>query len=269
MEDFYLFASHFDIQNLPAWKCPNCPRGHLVPAKNQLKVTEAPRSIMFHDFPEYEQGWDYGTFSSNLICNAQECNELIIVSGDATKSIEYPAINPDDENDIVFEYEWELTPRYFSEPIRVFSLEGYPHPVNAILIKAFGLMWYDAPSCANRIRSVVEKILDLKKVKKFSTRNGKRNTIALHHRIVEFKKINKEVGHLFEAVKWIGNAGSHSDDKKIKREDLLTAFLMLEHALDKLYNTESHRLKKIATAINKSKGPVKKKTLAGAIRKGF
>lgn len=69
----------------------------------------------------------------------------------------------------------------------------------------------------------------------------------------------KEAGHYFTAIKWIGNVGSHAADDKLKREDLLEAFEMLEKALDILYNPSSSILKKRAMKIIKRKGPVKRK----------
>ena len=38
-------------------------------------------------------------------------------------------------------------------------------------------------------------------------RNGK--PLALHQRLVEFKKSNADIAELLGAVKWLGNDGSH------------------------------------------------------------
>lgn len=56
-----------------------------------------------------------------------------------------------------------------------------------------------------------------------------------------------------EAIKWIGNHGSHTTG--LEREDLLQAYGMLKIVLDKLYDTSDEEYHKIAIIINKKKKP--------------
>ena len=47
------------------------------------------------------------------------------------------------------------------------------------------------------------------------------------------------------AVKWLGNAGSHSH-KTISADDVLDAYEIMEEILKKIYITKSEEVKKLA-----------------------
>lgn len=58
------------------------------------------------------------------------------------------------------------------------------------------------------------------------------------------------------AIKWLGNAGSHSQ-KTVSRDDVIDAYELLEHILQEIYMQKTEKLKTKAQKINKMKGPVK------------
>lgn len=58
------------------------------------------------------------------------------------------------------------------------------------------------------------------------------------------------------AVKWLGNAGTHD---VLTHEDVLDAFELLDHTLDEVYHDRSKRILRTAKAINRAKGPAKKR----------
>lgn len=68
----------------------------------------------------------------------------------------------------------------------------------------------------------------------------------------EFRKKESELADLILAVKWIGNEGSHLGS--LKRQDIIDAYSILEHALNKLYDDREKMIKNKATKINKHKG---------------
>jgi hypothetical protein len=56
------------------------------------------------------------------------------------------------------------------------------------------------------------------------------------------------------AVKWIGNAGSHTE--AIYTEDLLDGFDILNSSLDKLYSDYDKQITQISSQINKRERPL-------------
>lgn len=58
------------------------------------------------------------------------------------------------------------------------------------------------------------------------------------------------------AIKWLGNAGSHSRSK-ISFDDVLDAYEFLEHILQEVYVQKTKKLKARAKEVNKKKGPAK------------
>lgn len=253
----------FNFRNFPIWECPHCGRGQIEVDRSKLTLQELSYTSTFTTRKSFVNVCDTWHFSAKMECNWVHCKKYVMVSGVCKSSSDQDDIEEIDTDSLIDEL--MFTPRYFTSPIKFFRGD-YPLPIDLLLESAFALYWTDVPSAANKIRAVIEKVLDLRKVKKFARSKGKQRTIALHHRIVEFKQKNQEVGHFFEAVKWIGNSGSHADDKKINRDDLLQAFEILEHSLNTLYNHNSKKLTKIASAIIKSKGPVKKNTLQKQLR---
>jgi|HubBroStandDraft_1064217.scaffolds.fasta_scaffold1179519_1 hypothetical protein len=67
-------------------------------------------------------------------------------------------------------------------------------------------------------------------MKRFAVRNGKRYFVALPSRIQQLEQLGAKNPHLaklvraMHAVRWIGNAGSHADERSLKRDDLFDGF---------------------------------------------
>jgi hypothetical protein len=91
-------------------------------------------------------------------------------------------------------------------------------------------------------------------VKRFNTKNGKRIFLTLHSRISLLPAKHSELGQLFLAIKWLGNAGSHADSP-INVDDVMDAYDLLDHALQELYEQKAKKVNALAKKINKKKGP--------------
>jgi hypothetical protein len=258
--DRYKFGDNYTLEHLPEWSCPHCFAGYLASEKRTITIEEAADSLRSQSNPQHEPEWDYGHFTGRLICSNKKCEELVLVSGD-TKVGYY---------DVDFEgagaiNAWFLTPKYFTVPPRLFPLQPfYPKSVLTPLEKSFALFWYDAASCANKIRTVVEAIMDNKKVKKFVREKGGLRQLTLHSRIKEFDKKHPKAAHYLLAIKWIGNLGSHSDDQKLKKAHLIKAFELLSAALDHIYDDHAVKLDRYAAAVNREKGIPKPKVIKKA-----
>jgi len=131
-----------------------------------------------------------------------------------------------------------------------------PPEVREYLISAFNLVWLDYRSTTNKFRMALEALLTERKISVYRKRvKGKRlEELPLHSRIDLFRPKNSEAAECLEAVKWLGNHGSHHLGK-LKLADVFQAANILEHALELIYTTKISPLK-AAKKINKNKGPL-------------
>lgn len=150
--------------------------------------------------------------------------------------------------------------RYVNPPLMILIVPtGTPKPVEDAVESASVILWLSPSAAANRLRHAVEELLTARKVKKTTIgKNGKRVKLTLHDRIVAFSKTHSDVADALEAVKWIGNGGSHDSDLTVP--DVLTGAEILDLAIKALYDKSDAALKAKVKAINKAKGLPKKKT---------
>ena len=73
-----------------------------------------------------------------------------------------------------------------------------------------------------------------------------------HDRIEALQTKEPEVAATLEAVKWIGNACSHTQTLSI--QDVLEGAALLERALRQIYDTSDEELARLAKQINKRRG---------------
>ena len=110
---------------------------------------------------------------------------------------------------------------------------------------AFAHYFYDNNTCANKIRTSIELILDDIKAPKKRLKNGKLKLIPnLHQRIAHYSKTKRKLCELLLALKIIGNKGSHNHKSETK--DILDAFEILELVLDKIYIKTTERIESLA-----------------------
>ncbi|MFE5258113.1 DUF4145 domain-containing protein [Streptomyces coelicoflavus] len=140
--------------------------------------------------------------------------------------------------------------------------DSCPAPVKDRVQDAARVIWADAGSAANRLRSAIEELLTAQKIPrtKLVTRRGpaqvkRRLRLSTQARIEILRSKESEAADLLEAVKWIGNSGSHEGSVTV--EDVLNGVVLLEHALHTLYDRRAKDLAKIAKQINNRKGPVR------------
>jgi hypothetical protein len=267
------FALRIREDEVPHWTCPHCDVVTLILRKDQLKVIETGDSLRNQNDDNWSPDWNEGIFVAKLQCPNPHCEEPIYFSGNAALDYAYHDDPPRGEDIPIGGfpvYKWFLNIKYFSKSIKLFPLHKYyPKKVTEMLNKAFGLLWSDSASCANKIRSVVELILDNLKVKKNgkskmnAAGKSKRVPMTLSNRITTLRQDKPKFSAAcdkLDAVRWIGNTGSHGDDEKLERDDLLEAFDFLESAIDIIYNPHPKRQERRVKKIIKKKGPVKRRT---------
>ena len=247
------FLGQFSEASNPTLICPECEHGHLQSVSSELKINEDISSRAAHKEDYWEPEFAYGGFSGKLLCDRATCKNIIFFSGQVSCDVvrgrdDY---SPDGWSEQLL---WILHPKYFSQTLNLIPIqENYPNSTVELMLSSFELFWLDADSCGNKIRTIVEHLLTLQKIPQFTRGKGKLNRINPHRRIELFTKKNGELGRLMEAIKWIGNYGSHK--KGLTKEDLLSAYEMLDIVLTELFNSRRKSVGKIASAIIKKKVP--------------
>jgi len=156
-----------------------------------------------------------------------------------------------------------FVPRYFEPPLPVFPIPTEcPELVGDELRKSFALIWSDIGSCGNRLRVAAEVLMNKLRIpKKTKIRNGrnkgKLRLLSLHDRIRLFEEKHKDAATQLMAVKWLGNAGSHTAMNALTHDDILDALEHFEYALDLIYKRTVEGLIKRARNIARMKGSVR------------
>lgn len=245
------------FQTLPQWPCPNCAPGKLVPIDESKFEQETGPSKNAHGEDEWDPEWIVERFSIGLRCVT--CGDIAVVTGNVKHELDY---GHDHEGETTTTVTAEYFPETFHPAPSVIDLpEKTPEDVSAQIERASALIWLDEGSCANRLRAATEMLLTELNIPRYTTNKyGKRVALNLDSRINKLKTKNDYVANLLHSLRWIGNVGSHGSFAKIARDDLLSAFEIMEHVLEKLFDNKEQRLTKAAKDITKRKGQKEKPT---------
>lgn len=153
---------------IPSWSCPHCNKGTLNVTKEGFRVLETAETLRGREEIEHEPDWDRGNFVCRMVCSNSKCAERLVFNGEAGVDYNGTIEVEDGHAGYINEYAWFITPKYFSKPIKLFQFQNYyPKDILPTVERAFGLLWYDPASCANKIRTAIELILDERGETKF------------------------------------------------------------------------------------------------------
>ncbi|RYX86611.1 DUF4145 domain-containing protein [bacterium] len=228
------------------WPCPACHAAKLILEKRTLNTGETSQSLNEHREAGWEPGWIEGRFTCFLKCH--ECLEDVAVAG------RYSVEEWGNDELRQVEHMHRFEPLFFMQAPPIIQLpKKLPLDIQKEIEASFQLYWVDLASCANRIRSSVEMLLTDLGVKRTIVSNRRRRDLNLHNRIEIFRDVNSMLADALLAVKWIGNAGSHSN--ALDEKDILDGYEMLEYVLEELFDQRSKRMANLARQINKAKKP--------------
>jgi len=179
-------------------------------------------------------------FITFLKCGNKDCKEIAVMSGIGKVEEEYDS--PDDPNpntSCVGCYEI----KYMDPPTNIIKIsrKDVPLEIRDVAEESFSLFWGHPSSAGNKIRTVLELILDEKGIKTSEiSEKGKECSLTLHRRVEEFGKFEngkyKKLSKMLMSIKWLCNAGSHKEE--LKKEDLLNAYEVLDYVLDEIFVRE-------------------------------
>jgi len=217
----------FRADSVPAWTCPTCERCVLTldtPDKLVIRPNAETKGNSGEDYWDH----DYAGYVFSGMLNCRGCGETVTFVGTGHVDQEYT----DDGQD--WEYVTMLTPNFFVPPLKIISPQAndqVPDQIGQLLAKAHEVCWADPDSALNRLRTIVEEILDYKGVHRMDGRTR----LSLHRRIQLFVEPGTEqVQKAMLAIKYVGNDGSHGFSG-VKRKDLLEVFSIVNYCLEKLF----------------------------------
>ena len=245
----------FTLNQVPAWRCPVCQVGHLTLAKESLVNKETAESKKDQTHDDWEPDWIRSVFACVFVCSDSGCASPVACSGSGrVDSFEYE----DEEFGLAQQSEELYAPMHFNPPLVLMDIPKKCVAAVADQVReSFKLFFLDPGAAVNSLRAAVEALLTDLKVKRFvQTRNG-RKSLSLHARIGLLPAKYDSLKDLLLAIKWLGNAGSHSGTE-VSTSDMRTTFDLLEHVLSEVYEQKTKKLKAVAKSVNKKKGPVRK-----------
>lgn len=251
-----LYKHSFTLKNSPDYMCPKCNIGLLRIQENTFKnyttfdVNEAMK------LPEFEPEWVEYIFNCIFECNNDRCDSKVLCTGRGSVGVD---IEVDDYGQQYPEFDDYYRPLFFHPNLRLITIpEGTPAHIERTLNKSFELFFTSPSAAANLVRISIEEILTEQQVKQYTTnKKGERVKLNLdsrikHHLPEKYQTIREH----FEAVKWLGNAGSHSGEE-LTSDNTMDAYELVEYILSQVYASFDN-MNKLAQAINKSQGPIKK-----------
>ena len=261
INNFIEYVDNEDIET--NYMCSFCNNGKLILEKEnyikkQYKWSEKKSNLYDNqgNCYGYDIFSDISLISGILTCNNKNCIEITAFTGEIYGG-EIPAFCEEMNCDIDID-SYHLKFLYITPPINIIEIHNeYPEIIKKLLNESFALFFNHSSSCINKLRIIVEEILNNLNIKKenISTKNGKTFRITTHKRILilEGNQKYKEVARYLLAIKWIGNEGSHSD-AELSINELLEIYTIIHKALDLIYLNTDEKLRNRVDEINNNKG---------------
>ncbi|MCO5190091.1 MAG: DUF4145 domain-containing protein [Anaerolineae bacterium] len=234
------------------WECPTCGKGKLEIKEGTLHVSETAKSVKENAFESYPINREH-LYSCLFRCNNNKCREVISSSG---RGYLEPVFPNDPDGGVRQDWDYKFVPIYFLPNLQFFQIPGRtPKTVLVEINESFSLFFCAPSSAANHVRRSVEELLTALKIKryKYVGTPKKRRYVSLHDRIQLLPAKYDSQKELLLALKWLGNAGSHTH-QEITKDDVLDAYEILEELLNQIY-VKKKDVRKLARTINKNKGP--------------
>lgn len=234
----------------PSIPCPACKTGDLTYDEDSIAEVNTAESDRVRDDPNWDPEWLWGYFHGVLRCSRPSCREKVVVVG------EYEVDMVSDSDSSTYgNYGAHYRVKYTIPALPIVTLPAStPQDVRARIDEAAQVIWTDPSAAASRLRLAIEELLDRQRIKVTTiNKNHKRVKLQTHDRIVLLRSKNPRASEILEAVKWIGNQGSHNS-RPLTVGEVLDGADLLAHALMILYDTTDREIARKVRAINKAKG---------------
>ena|SRR5690554_3004648 len=238
--------SAFSAGSMPSYPCPHCEFGKLkLVGDFESRETLASQALHVEDWwdPDYIVLY----FRCTMQCGA--CGDYVDLVG--TGGVEREQYI-DEDGHWISSWVNYYKPTYFHPPLKLITVpSNSPFTVKSLLDNAFALFFVNPSSCCNCIRMAGEQILTELGVEAPSADKW----LSFSDRIKALQGDHEAVKRLFDAIRWLGNHGSHPGDV-VTHEDAYDALKIMEYLLAELYCDRKPKIEKLVAAINERKGPL-------------
>jgi hypothetical protein len=242
-EDLRQFDRWVREDRWPHVACPVCLVGHLALAALERVASErSTRTFNITHLPEDLSG----SFHGLMRCAIPTCRETVAIAGDYCVDVDF-----DDDGKSFYCDLFRL--RFATPALKIIQPPpDTPEPVVKAIGSAAAIIWADPNAAANRLRVAIDELLTAYHRPRFQNSNGKRQRIPTDVRIKAFRRYEAGVADTLEAVKWIGNQGSHESGLSVT--DVLDGAELMSFALRQLYDKSEEQMQRQIRAVNRRRG---------------
>ncbi|WP_105649016.1 DUF4145 domain-containing protein, partial [Cronobacter dublinensis] len=174
-----------------------------------------------------------------------KCNEVVCCSGISRYESDW-------DYEKGMEYEQVLKPVNFVPALYPFIInDNCPEEISEPLAASFSVYLAQPGSAANLIRITVERLLTAIGVPE---RNDKGKRIVLHERLEKHLPDNySDYASPLMAIKFLGNAGSHTLDE-VKVRDIEDAFEIMEYVVNDIFSKRKESIEVLTKRLNQRFG---------------
>jgi hypothetical protein len=183
--------------------------------------------------PEVESG----RFVSFLECTDVRCGEIVVVAGDYL-TVTHTASDLETDEEEEYEVTHYSPSSMHPAPPIIFGPRTLNDACRAHLAVAHELYWVDLAACANRLRILVEALLDQLKIARRGRKGKSENArLDLSDRIGLLQATRPGQDEALTALRFVGNVASHQGETDLAF--MLDCFDILENAMDELLERRS------------------------------
>jgi len=245
MLDDDLFTLHFHSDNIPVWPCPKCGAQALSCEEDQFKKQY--KEPIDTSQLEFDPDWIEYIFSIHLKCSNSSCGCRVVCVGTGDVSQEYL-------NDGSGDWDWfdNFQVKYFEPSLKIFiPPKDTPEWVKKALVTSFSTFFSSPGLSLSALRSALEVLLGEMEVAAVDA-NGK--FLSLVRRINSLSEESRKIIEPANAIRWLGNDGTHGGGFRVRKSDVLDGYRIFEHILIELYPEKRASIDALVARINDAKG---------------
>ena len=188
----------------------------------------------------------------HLKCSSASCGCRVVCVGTGDVSQEYLYDGSGD-------WDWfdNFQVKYFEPPIQIFTPPtDTPEWVKQALDVSFSTFFSSPGASLSALRSALEVLLGEMEI---ASVNAKGGFLSLAKRIDLLPEESRKIVEPANAIRWLGNDGTHAGGFQVRKSDVLDGYRIFEHILIELYPERKASVDALVARINKAKGIDRKK----------
>lgn len=240
-----LFTSHFRSDNIPVWPCPKCGVQSLACGEGQFEKQYKEPINTSH--PAFDPDWIEYIFTMHLKCSNSSCGCRLVCVGIGDVSQDYL-------DDGSGDWDWfdNFQVKYFEPSLRIFiPPKDTPECVRNSLDTSFSTFFSSPNISLSALRSGLEVLLGDMEVASVDE-NGK--FLSLAKRINLLPEGSRKMIEPANAIRWLGNDGTHGGGSRVRKSDVFDGCRIFEHTLVELYPEKVASIDSLVARINNAKG---------------